>query len=121
MSTAHVSMDDKRIERIVATLLRAGVMLSAAVVLIGGLMYLHQEHADLPQYHVFHSADAPFRNLRSILHSVWLGNSEAIIQTGILVLIVPPMFMSVGITVLAYKKRNRTNDEKESDKSGNDW
>ena len=43
------------------------------------------------------------------------------LRTGILVLIVPPMFMSVGITVLAYKKRNRTNDEKESDKSGDDW
>jgi len=43
------------------------------------------------------------------------------LRTGILVLIVPPMFMSAGITVLAYKKRNRTNDLKESDKSQNDW
>ncbi len=43
------------------------------------------------------------------------------LKTGILVLIVPPMFMSVGITILAYKKRNRTNDQKESDKSANDW
>jgi hypothetical protein len=43
------------------------------------------------------------------------------LRTGILVLIVPPMFMSVGITVLAYKKRNRTNDKKESDKSDDDW
>jgi hypothetical protein len=43
------------------------------------------------------------------------------LRTGILVLIVPPMFMSVGITVLAYRKRNRTNDKKESEKSGNDW
>ena len=43
------------------------------------------------------------------------------LKTGILVLIVPPMFMSVGITILAYKKRNRTNDQKESDKSDNDW
>jgi hypothetical protein len=43
------------------------------------------------------------------------------LRTGILVLIVPPMFMSVGITVLAYKKRNRTNDQKESDKADNDW
>jgi len=43
------------------------------------------------------------------------------LKTGILVLIVPPMFMSVGITILAYKKRNRTNDHKESDKSENDW
>ena len=43
------------------------------------------------------------------------------LRTGILVLIVPPMFMSVGITWLAYKKRNRTNNQKESDKSNNDW
>jgi len=43
------------------------------------------------------------------------------LRTGILVLIIPPMFMSVGITVLAYKKRNRTNQKRESDKSENDW
>jgi hypothetical protein len=43
------------------------------------------------------------------------------LRTGILVLIVPPMFMSVAITVLAYRKRNRTNDLKESEKSTNDW
>ena len=43
------------------------------------------------------------------------------LRTGILVLIVPPMFMSVGITVLAYRKRNRTNNEPESQKSHNDW
>ena len=42
------------------------------------------------------------------------------LRTGILVLIVPPMLMSVGITVLAYKKRNRTNDEK-VENSANDW
>jgi hypothetical protein len=43
------------------------------------------------------------------------------LRTGILVLIVPPMFMSVGITILAYRKRNRCNDIKESAKSDNDW
>ncbi len=43
------------------------------------------------------------------------------LKSGILVLIVPPIFMSVGITVLAYRKRNRTNDLRESEKSQNDW
>ena len=43
------------------------------------------------------------------------------LRSGILVLIVPPMFMSVGITVLAYRKRNRTNNLRESEKSQNDW
>jgi membrane-associated HD superfamily phosphohydrolase len=43
------------------------------------------------------------------------------LRTGILVLIVPPMFMSVGITVLAYKKRNRTKEGQESLDSRSDW
>jgi len=29
------------------------------------------------------------------------------LRSGILVLVIPPMFMSAGITVLAYKKRNQ--------------
>jgi len=29
------------------------------------------------------------------------------LRSGILVLVIPPMFMSVAITVLAYRKRNR--------------
>jgi hypothetical protein len=44
------------------------------------------------------------------------------LRTGILVLIVPPMFMSVGITVMAYRKRNRCNDEDSSRReSESDW
>lgn len=43
------------------------------------------------------------------------------LRTGILVLIIPPMFMSAGITILAYRKRNRTNETKESEKPNNDW
>jgi len=29
------------------------------------------------------------------------------LRSGILLLIIPPMFMSVGITILAYRKRNQ--------------
>lgn len=43
------------------------------------------------------------------------------LRTGILVLIVPPMFMSAGITYLAYKKRNRTVDDSASGSSRSDW
>jgi hypothetical protein len=31
------------------------------------------------------------------------------LRSGILVLVIPPMLMSVGITVLAYRKRNQFN------------
>jgi hypothetical protein len=52
------------------------------------------------------------------------GSGHRLIQglrSGILVRIIPPMFMSIGITWLAYKKRNRTNALKESERSNNDW
>jgi hypothetical protein len=43
------------------------------------------------------------------------------LRSGILVLIIPPMFMSVGITVLAYRKRNRCNDADSTRESDSDW
>ncbi len=33
------------------------------------------------------------------------------LRSGILILIIPPMFMSVGITVLAYRKRNQFRED----------
>jgi len=33
------------------------------------------------------------------------------LRNGILILIIPPMFMSVGITLLAYRKRNSFREE----------
>jgi hypothetical protein len=43
------------------------------------------------------------------------------LRSGILFLIIPPMFMSVGITVLAYRKRNQFNCPKSPDSSRDDW
>ena len=45
------------------------------------------------------------------------------LRSGILVLIIPPMFMSVGITVLAYRKRNQfsRNEATAQDRHGTDW
>jgi hypothetical protein len=43
------------------------------------------------------------------------------LRSGILVLIVPPMFMSVGITLLAYRKRNQFSGPKSPDSSRDDW
>ena len=41
------------------------------------------------------------------------------LRSGILVLIIPPMFMSVGITWLAYRKRNQF--RRDSNSSPENW
>jgi hypothetical protein len=45
------------------------------------------------------------------------------LRSGILVLIIPPMFMSIGITVLAYRKRNQFSrtEPPAQDRHGTDW
>lgn len=42
------------------------------------------------------------------------------LRNGILVLIIPPMFMSVGITFLAYRKRNQFS-RRPPDSPSTDW
>ena len=39
-------MDDRRLETLIGNLLRAGVLLAAAVVLAGGALYLVQHNSD---------------------------------------------------------------------------
>jgi hypothetical protein len=43
------------------------------------------------------------------------------LRSGILVLIIPPMFMSVGITILAYRKRNRIRQDPPGESSSDKW
>ena len=45
----------------------------------------------------------------------------AALRSGILVLIIPPMFMSVGITVLAYRKRNQFRQADHTPESDRIW
>lgn len=73
---------------------------------------------------VFAANAASYAQSCALCYTQAAGSGHRMIQglrSGILVLIVPPMCMSVGITVLAYKKRNRTNALHESEKSENDW
>jgi len=42
------------------------------------------------------------------------------LRSGILILIAPPTFMTVGMIVVCYRKRNQTRDE-DSDESDRNW
>jgi len=91
---------------------------------LAGLRLAHRAKVALTGALVLAANSACYAQSCALCYTQAAGAGHRLIQglrTGILVLIVPPMFMSVGITVLAYRKRNRTNDQKESDKSGNGW
>ncbi len=83
--------NDERMELIISTLLRTGVLSSATVVLLGGVCFLAQHGGDPANYHVFHSVQASFRSVSGILHAAGPSDCRGVIQLGLLLLILTPM------------------------------
>lgn len=104
---SHHPFDDTRMEAIMGNLLRAGVLLSSFVVLVGGLLYLYSEHAKPANFRVFLSEPEDLRNLPQLFHLVWTGNPAAIIQCGILLLIATPIARVVFACVAFLLEKDR--------------
>jgi len=83
--------NDERLERVISTLLRTGVLLSAAVVFLGGACFLTRRGNDPVDYHTFHSVQPSFRSVSGIVHAVGPSDCRAIIQLGLLILIATPV------------------------------
>jgi uncharacterized membrane protein len=82
---------DERIEWIVGGLLRFGVLLAAAVVLVGGALYLSRHGGEYPHYRIFHGVPAELRSVHGVISSALAGESRGIVQLGLLLLIATPV------------------------------
>jgi uncharacterized membrane protein len=89
--TATKVWTDKKIEDIVGNLLRAGVLLSALVVMLGAAIYLPRHGSSHPDYHIFHGEPVELRGLRGILAQAADMRSRGMIQLGLLLLIATPV------------------------------
>jgi uncharacterized membrane protein len=84
-------MDDRHLESIIGQLLRAGVLLAAATVLVGGVLYLAHHHADPAGYHTFVAGGPNITSASGIARAAVHGDSVAIMQVGLLLLILTPI------------------------------
>jgi uncharacterized membrane protein len=82
---------DQRIENILGNLLRAGVLLSALVVLIGGIIYLLRHGHSPMDFRVFRGEPADLRGVRGIIRDTVALRGRGIIQLGLLLLIATPV------------------------------
>ena len=82
---------DQRIENIIAAMLRTGVILSTALVLVGGVLYLFQFGAGRPEYGTFHGEPAMLRSVSGIIRGAIAGDARSWIQLGLLLLIATPV------------------------------
>jgi len=82
---------DRRVETIVGNLLRAGVILSALVVLSGGIVFLIRHGMEPANYRVFRGEPSELRHVRGIFRGIAALHSLAIVQLGLLLLIATPI------------------------------
>jgi uncharacterized membrane protein len=82
---------DQRLEVIISVLLRTGVLIAAAVVLLGGICFLSKHGSEQPEYHVFHATANTYRSISGVIHGVGPSDCQAVIQLGLLLLILTPV------------------------------
>lgn len=80
-------MSDEKMDQIIGNLLRVAVILSAAFVLTGSVIYLMRHGFEMPEYSVFSGVPRNLRDLREIIDIAWQIRSVGIIQLGLLLLI----------------------------------
>lgn len=82
---------DYDLEQIIGNLLRAGVMLAAAVVLAGAALYLLHHGAERPDYSTFHGVPGNLQSMRGIWHEMLSLNGSGMIQFGLVLLVLTPI------------------------------
>lgn len=88
-------------------LLRIGVLLSAAVVLLGGIVYLMRYGGSPPHYRLFKGEPQDLRTLSGTVSFAAHGHSRGIIQTGLLLLIATPIARVVFSVYAFLRERDR--------------
>ncbi|MCE5228713.1 DUF1634 domain-containing protein [bacterium] len=96
---------DRNVERVVGTLLRTGVLLAAAVVIVGAIMFLFEHGTDRFDFHEFHGIRPEICTLGGIVHQAFTLHSRGIIQLGLLLLIATPV-ARVLFSVFAFALEN---------------
>jgi uncharacterized membrane protein len=85
------SFDDAKLEKIVAWLLITGVALSALVVLVGAVGFLSNHGNEPADYHVFCGAPQQDRSVKGVLGAAGPSDWRAVIQLGLVLLILTPI------------------------------
>lgn len=92
---------EKRIETVVGRLLQVGVLLAAAVVLVGAVPYLARGGEPESHYRIFTGEREDLRSVSGVVHDLAALHVRAIIQLGLLLLILTPI-TRVAFSAIAF-------------------
>jgi len=99
---------DQKVEIIVGNLLRAGVILAAAVVLLGGIEYLVKYGTTIPDYRSFHGVPEELKSPSGIVVAAVTLRPRGLIALGLLLLIATPVARAVFTIFAFYMEKDYT-------------
>ena len=106
MAVQSIARNDKAFDTLLGNVLRAGVLLAAAVVLCGGVVYLLRHGHDVPDYRVFRGEPSDLRSVSGIVSDARLLSGRGLIQLGLILLIATPIARVVFSVAGFLKQRN---------------
>ncbi|MCU0535488.1 MAG: DUF1634 domain-containing protein [Hydrococcus sp. Prado102] len=92
---------DRILEQLLSNLLKYGVFLASAIVLIGGILYLIRHGGEPADYQFFQGEPAEFCSPIGVVRAVLSGSRRGLIQLGLLLLVATPM-VRVVVSLLAF-------------------
>jgi len=87
-------------------MLLTGVLLSALLVALGGILYLRKGGTTVPDYRHFRAAGAALRSVAGIARGAAALEPDSVIQSGILLLIATPVVRVVFCIVGFLRQRD---------------
>ena len=103
-----MKVDDQSIERSVSVLLKAGVIISGATVLLGGIAFLLRHGSEHVAFEQFQGQPSIDRVIPQILGGALQLRGRSIIQFGVLLLIATPVARVILSLVGFAMERDRT-------------
>ena len=95
---------DRQLEQFISNLLKYGVFLASAVVLIGGILYLIHYGAQPADYQFFRAKSSVICSPSDLLTDILSGHCQGIIQLGLVILVATPI-ARVAFSLLAFLRQ----------------
>ena len=95
---------EQQLENLLSNLLKYGVLIASAVVLLGGILYLIRHGAEPAEYQFFRGTPSEFCSPTGVVKAAFSGSSGGIIQLGLLLLIAIPI-VRVIVSLFAFIRR----------------
>jgi uncharacterized membrane protein len=108
MNSTDQQRQEQCFENFLGNLLRAGVILAAAVVLVGGVLYLVKHGHERPDRTDFHGEPSDLRNPIEIVERAARFSGSGLIQLGLLLLIATPVARVIASVFGFLRERDYT-------------